>query len=449
MAPIINRLHLWEGQDELLTDFKTPEHVVVSGNGYGKSVFGSRWHFQRCLKNKKSAFSIIGAPTADIIKNVIIDVFEQTLIDHGLGRNDFKIFSSVQDMHVDLAWGHTILMRTFQKSAASFRVGYTASHAWMDESGLTDDRVPIEIAKRVRCARARALQRLYTGTPEGTKNWFARKIRADDVSRQGKFSIGDNIKILHGTSYDNPTLPEEYLRGMEAEFAWNENLRRAYLLGEVVPIYDHAGYDFDPDKHVGDYPADPADPLFLGWDFNVGSGRAGLITWIAMQQYKADLYAVDENQHRSRTTDEACRQFMKQFPPEKWRNQEIIVYGDAAAWARDTRGYINDYGIIEQELKPHYPLLRIKARRSNPSIEYRLSAVNRLFSDIYPRNFYLNKKCVKLAESFITTTVDSLGKIEKPAGEVWTHPGDAAGYVVVELYPIRKPQTRKVDFAYV
>ena len=109
-------------------------------------------------------------------------------------------------------------------------VAVDVSHTWLDEPGLCPLQAHVEIAKRTRCHKATIRQKLYTGTPEGV-NWFGELVSNEDIVEEGhynagpeemhlpRFSVADKLLILHGTTYDNPYSPEDYLRSLEKAFA--------------------------------------------------------------------------------------------------------------------------------------------------------------------------------------------------------------------------------------
>jgi hypothetical protein len=422
----------------------------VAGNGYGKSYFGARWHYDRMLRNKKSPFSLVTAPKEDLLLKGPVQRLKEVFAAHGLTEgnkkhNDYRI--KLRPLDIEMRWGHVIMCRSAHNSAVSNLVAVDVSHAWVDEPGLCPDQVSTEVAKRTRCPLATVNQRLYTGTPEGV-GWFSEKfggldpegVRDIEGHRVPLHSTGEMKLVLHGTTFENRRLRRGYVDSLIREFAWNKNLFLAYILGQFVPIYDFRGYDFDKTKHGADkLPIHHDRTLYLTWDFNVTQGRAGGVSWVTMQEHQNDLHVNAENKGASRTTFEAVDAFAHQFPTHTWGSKEIIVTGDASGDARDTRSYGTDYDIIRQKLAGlGYKNVRIQKPNANPSISMRLASVNRLFSDTHPDRLYVSSDCPKLQNSFLQTTIDERGKIIKPPRQTHTDFADACGYGVVKLRPIRE-----------
>lgn len=441
---------LWRGQRRILEDL-TPrrEFGVVGGNGYGKSLLGARFHFDRTILNKDSPYSLIAAPKDDLLKKGPIERLVQVFRDHGLkDTGPYKDYSVVGNpTDIRMRWGHTIMCRSVHKTAVSTLVAVDISHAWLSEAGLCPPSVNTEIAKRLRCPRAVCLQVLKEGTPEGVNHFSERfgsltpeGFRTVKGYKIPTFSAdyAKNRVCLHGVTYDNLALRESgYAEALEEEFSWNKNLFLAYLLGQFVPIYDFRGYDYDPTKHRRDLTIYNDRPLYLSWDFNVTQGRLGGVSWVTGQEFGRDIGFVAENKGSSRTTDEAIGGFISDF--QDWKNREVIITGDASGQARDTRGYDDDYAIIKARLSAAgFKHLRFKVPPSNPSVSKRITAVNRGFSDNSLSRLLVGSKCNKLHTSFLQTTIDEKGKIVKPTGQTHTDFADAAGYLVTLLRPIRE-----------
>lgn len=463
---ITSEAPLWDGQDVLIYDHEYDEHAVVSGVGYGKTHFAARWHFVRCVLNGQAGCkqSFIGAPTHKLLKQNILPMYLEFLDSIGLEQGDDYIYNR-SDLAVHFkGLNHTVLTAPLSITTRML-VSFSFSHAWIDECGLTSDHAPIEVAKRTRDGKAIALQTLYTGSPEGTNNWFykkcgnANKIKSNFSERETIVNVeGEDRKskllILHGKTKDNKTLPASYIDSLYREFAWNPNLIKAYINGEFVPVYEFSGYDYDKTRHMKKLEPDINKPLYLTWDFNVSQGAVALISWTAIQEHGQDLHCVRENRGRARGTLDAIDNFIEQFPPGLWGQVPISITGDCNGRNRSTRGDENDYDIISHRLKAAgYRNFTITAPYSNPLVSTRLATVNRMFSDkSIVGNLLLDNSCVKLDESFRTTTIDKFGKIEKPSGDTWTHPADGVGYYVCQARPIRDrlsiSDINRAQFAY-
>lgn len=418
-----NEVRLWRGQARLLQDTEKRHHAVVAGNRYGKTHFGAEWVVTRAILNRYSKQILVVAPTHSLLKQVN---FPAVLAVLDRARIPYK--ANLGDLVITLPWGVRLLFL----SAETHRrlVGYTAAAYWLDEPGICPEEIERELAKRLSCPNAVVRQGLHTGTPEGI-NHFAKMFGMGAVTRESPLhSVSETKIVLHGRTYDNPLLDPSYVQELLDAFGWNDNLRRAYIEGEFVPLFENNCFEFLADRDVTDLKADPElGRLTLTFDFNVG-----LVTWSALQEIKGKHFLVAENERRCRDTDQACDQFIKLLPPQLWAGCEIVVTGDCNGWARDTRSSSNDYDIIKNRLRPLYPRLKIVAPTSNPSVTASIVATNRL---LVKEILKVNRQCAGAIESLQTTVFDGKGGIKKPQGDTWTHRSDGLRYYVEEVAPIK------------
>jgi hypothetical protein len=209
----------------------------------------------------------------------------------------------------------------------------------------------------------------------------------------------------------------------------DEQLIKAWVLGQFVPLFANNVYRFNELTHCGDYPAiRDCSHIILGWDFNVGQ-----VAWAAQQMWEGQVRQIAEAPLKCDTTDDACDAFIRAFPPAMWRNHELIIDGDASGWHRDTRAYFSDYDIILNKLRALYPRVMIRAPRSNESVRTRIVLTNRALA----RNlFVIDRSCKQTIRSMNQCTYDGRGGIEKPTGDTWTHWADAATYPLCTEFPL-------------
>lgn len=437
-------LRLWSGQGSLLADRQKREHAVVSGVGYGKTHFGVRWHHARCIWNRESQLSVIGAPKTELLVTTIMPMYCEYLNELGYQEGkDYRAHWSTLNLKIQYSFGHSVIFRAMGPQSARSVVSYNASHAWVDEAGLCAENTSTEVTKRVRCPKARVRQKLFTGTPEGAKGFFFRKFGPQSVHRLPGtvFSGNKHVAVLHGRTYDNEYLEPDTVAEMRREMEWHPNLIKAYIEGIFVPVYDFSGFDYDAEKHAIDYgPPKPEYPIYLLWDFNVTTGRVGGVSWVAVQERGGDLIACAENRGSSRTTYEALDRFIADFDVDTYAATEIIINGDASGHARNPLTYDTHYQVIEAKLREAgFRRVQTITPQANPSVEFRIACCNRLFSDTYPNSLLIDKSCTKLENSLLMTTIDETGRVKKPKGESHTHFAEALGYGVTDLRPIEIP----------
>lgn len=432
---------LFAGQDRLFEDQTKAEHAIIAGLGAGKTTFGPRWDYKRVVDNCLSPESIIVAPNYRLLKNRCLAEYEQFLIAAGLregSKGDFTINLSSSDMKITFRpdthrpGGHTVHL--LSGAAPENIVSYNASHIWIDEPALMEEVVVQKTVERLRCPKAFYRQILFTGTPEGL-NWFYERFHPNKVPRvEGtKFSESENRLILHGSTYDNTTLPESYLRALEEQYAWDENLKKNYMLGEFADLSRHRFYfAFSERNHVGDYPPRlPERQLYLAFDNNVGR-----LAWVAAQPLPGvdkGLAVVRANKSDAENVLVACAQIIKTFPAE-WKNHRVVVYGDAVLWHRSNVTFTTGFLIIKSALEKHFRNVEIKAPRRNPFISDRSLCTNTFFGQ---NRLMIDRSCSAVVVSARTAQTDRLGKIKKPKDDDITHPMECVDRLTMALDPVR------------
>jgi len=401
-------IKLWRDAELLLKDYHFPVHKLSAGVGYGKTQFDTYWLHDRIAVNGGGYNYAVVAPTYKLLKGVNLDFLQQHLLNIGLVPNvDFRI--NLGDMSATFTHSED---KIFFVTADNYKtiLAYTLAGIVIDEPGWMSGEVLTELVKRLR-ADCQVLQMLYSGVPQGTG---AEKYFADSTGpkfrnhgtytvydkyygeqTKTRFRYTDSQLIMHGSTHENPLLPEQYIDMMYEDFGWSENLWRQQVHGEFVSSSVNTLYDFDSSKHVDDF-YDLNCPLWLSWDFNVGQ-----VTWLLCGEYRGVFHAFDENGSDAQDTHKACEQFIKRFP--QLRGRTIVVVGDSSGKSKDTRSGADDYRIIANTLKSAGYDPVIKAKNYNPHLSVSFIATNRLFNQ---GKAMINRRCKLLIYSLQATQPD-------------------------------------------
>ena len=427
-------LTLHAGQDELYYDQNRQFHCVVAGVGYGKTIFGPWWHFRRVLENPKSAESIVCAPTFRLVKQRCMPDYVAHLRSLGFKEGKKKHFDvnwSDHVINVHLYRGNEQKIIFLSGESPESIVAYSVSHAWIDEAALCPEQVMKNLIKRLRCPKSLLRRQiLCTSTPEGT-NWFHDRFGPHNCRRirETDFSIGKSALVLHGSSFDNPYLDQDYLDLLIEEFSWDEAYYQNYVLGQWVSLSkDRFYFAFKDRINIGAFPPMlDCKNLAISFDNNVGQ-----MAWVALQQYADRWICVASNRANARTIEEAIQQIVDTFPPLQWRNHKIDVFGDATLYNRNLHNYLTAFDVIETQLKSNYPDLSLRAPRFNPAVEDRMFVTNRAFEK---GRLIINKSCTKVIESARTAETDGKRGIRKKSKDKVTHLMEALDMALVNLEP--------------
>ena len=412
-----------------MRDTVRPELGVLSGFGYGKTTFGARWHLDRVEQNPHSE-SIILAPTHALLEQVSMEAFLSACAERGL----------VEGRHYDVNRSKFIIK--FRSGAKVIGIsgenpkriaGYNTSHAWIDEAARCKPDVRMQIVGRMRCPKAKFRQRLYTSTPEGM-NWLYELFNPDTLKREGRYSENQSKLLLHAATHDNPFLPADFLRALEETYGWDSEYFDAYVRGNWVLLSKNRFYFAFGQKNETDIPHhDDLKRFVLTWDFNVDK-----TSWTTVQEREIDgrrtWIATRANGSNARGVHEACAQFINAFPPQRYRDHSITVLGDASGHDRSVSSHRTAYQVIESELRQHYPLLRVEAKRGNPFVWERREVTNR---NLAKETLLINRTCTKLLQSLRMAESDGDRGIKKPKDDTVTHAAESLDMAMVVLDPLK------------
>lgn len=329
------------------------------------------------------------------------------------------------------------------KSADSGRLKYQgADKDWvhMDEEHPED--IFNEISIRV---GARRLRRFTTATilpPVGMLggiSWTFPKIIQPWLD-----GLKPNIGVFNASIYDNPHIPAEEIRNLEALFPEGSIDRKIRLNGELIPgISGSRAYSaFSSQINVAPQPdINFRRPLCWIWDFNVDP----LVSLVGqMENLRGDkkLFRV----HReliisgSGNIAEMCEYFKQIYPRH---GSEIWIYGDATSKGRSRQTGKSDYTLIANEMRTYGVPVRFKVPEANPPVPDRINAVNRVCRDENAEVcLVLDPSCTELKLDMEGVLRDGRGGIKKTYNDKdpyfkRTHTSDALGYWISKEAPVK------------
>lgn len=252
-----------------------------------------------------------------------------------------------------------------------------------------------------------------------------------------------HIALFGASIYDNPGIPIDEIKRLEAIYPEGSLSRRIRLDGEWLPgIGGSRAYTaFQRQIHVK--PAPPLSlrvPLVWTWDFNV-EPMCSLVG-----QVHGNTYWV----HQELVLDEAsipemCTMFKDKYPNH---GAEIWLYGDATSRRRTGQTGKTDYFIILQEMKAHGIPVRLRVPPENPRVPDRINAVNRLLLDEKGQvRLNVDPSCQELIKDLDGVLRDKRGGIMKTNNRKdpyfnRTHTSDSLGYWLAYEEPVQPPSEK-------
>lgn len=132
----------------------------------------------------------------------------------------------------------------------------------------------------------------------------------------------------------------------------------------------------------------PDETLHITCDFNVNP-----MCWCLAHVTKEKVYFFDEIVLENVTTEDTTQELIRRYPDHK---APIIINGDAAGTFRSTQSEIDNYMIMVNALKRHYPenAIHVVVRPSNPRIKHRITVWNSMVLDARgKRRILIDKRC--------------------------------------------------------
>lgn len=450
----VSRHKIFPGQGKLLNSTK-PNLVSFSGVGAGKTFVGSRWIAREADRAPRGQKLAIIAPTYRHLKRHHLKYALACLKEIGLIEQKHFVVNR-SDMVIEIFHNDVEIMFLSSDNYQSF-VAWEFLRAWWDEPGFCSEELREFVDERV--GRTEDGQIFYTGVIQ-RPNWYYTEFGPNEalevtqsytlpkITRRvspefsglicPRFRESESTLVMHSSSYENVFLKESYFKRLYDSYGYDEKLFKAHVLGMAVPINKNSVYsNFNEGISILECSQlrDKVPYINLCFDFNFGQ-----MSVATLQSWENDWFVTWSNNSLAKVTEDACFQFMEAFPPSIYGSFGLDVYGDQAGYARSPQIRTQDgsYQIIREILKPHYPRLRIRAKRHTIPQEVRVRATNKLHaqSGTGKKGLYADKSCKKLIAGWHLTEWDSSGSIKKGANDDMTHMPEAIDYGLHSLEPM-------------
>lgn len=437
----------WWVWDSIADETPLRTLCISGGLGSGKSHGGGIWDLQRVQQNgttmadPKPTKSWTVAPNYRICETLLeltfqvaLDVFELREGKHYTLRRSFPRVLDFSPMKLR----HQMFFLSAENP--EHFVSDSITHWRWSEVGVSKALVFEKLGDRLRDPRAKVLQGLAEGTPEGINHW-ADIADIPGVGRDRVDAEKNRRRFIVETGDNAANLTPGYVQALRDRYAYDPAKLISYEKGLFVPFNkSSAYYEFVESRNVvAPIEPRPEIPVYFCWDFNVSP-----LAWVAAQKFwtqekyysprREKVIALKEASGESRGLLDAVAEFAATFPVSQYRDTLIEVHGDASGWAKSHKGNTaSDYMNIEDYLRGlGYRNISIQSLRSNPIVRQRLEKVAALMAYEYTA---VTSECKKLITGFRKTSLkEGTWDIEKPQGEDWTHFPDAFTYGLFKLY---------------
>lgn len=383
-----------------------PHYVLLSGSiGSAKSCLMA-WIIIKHCTEFDGARALIGRKSMPDLKDTIFLKIIEMLEGAFIEGVDYSI--NYTTTTIKFRNGSEIITRSWHdrkyKKFRSLELSLVAIEE-LTENDARDWEFFIEVIGR--------LERL----PHVPENIFIAATNPDDPSHEAyKFFIKDSIKsgykatknnnihTYYSLTEQNPFLPKSYMNNLMNMY--DSKMIRRLLYGEWLYIKsDVIYYEYNPDKHfiLENTVPDVSLPLRLTFDFNIRKGKPMSSAAFTYNKRTGKFIFIDEVAIEGARTRDALEEWGGKGYFDLPHNPKIIIHGDAAGHAGDSRGYESDYTIIEKYLANYSRKDRkrleyeIDVPRSNPAVRDRHNTMNGQLCNAYGEsNIAIDRRCTMI-----------------------------------------------------
>tara|TARA_R100000808_G_scaffold6235_1_gene18633 strand:+ start:394 stop:1677 length:1284 start_codon:yes stop_codon:yes gene_type:complete len=410
------------------------------------NYFDSQWKFLRNPKNARISCFTGGMGsgkttvlTHKIFKCLLEKVNPQTGKSNGLIL--YPTFSLAEEVFVEpfidilerngIAYTYNIAAHKFRTVYGDLKIYITNQPHKIVGSNYTYcgiDELDIETYKNAEMSVQKALSRLrgcdnaelfITSTPEGFHFLYDFMV----------INNNDNKFLVHGKTTDNKYLPESYIQSLKDNY--DENLLKAYLLGQFVNLQKGATYDFDREIHIKECKYNKHKPLYIGLDFNILPMAACIIQ---EQQNSPQIQVIDEILLSHQGGGDLMTRRMCETIRQKYPNNIYHMFPDATGKARGSSSRYSDIEIIRREHG-----FNVHVRHANPLVINRVNSVN---NNLSKKNIIIDPSCKMLIRDFEqVVNKEGTREIDKSGMKSdLSHISDAFGYYCNFRHPSIRPK---------
>lgn len=427
-----------------IRDETTKVFAVTAGLGSGKTHGECQWLHDRVLLTGAQRCVFV-LPTYQKVHDSAIPTYRKVMTQ--LGYTEGEHFKVLASPYPRIVYANNQEVHFLSANHSDQFVGAEYGAGVIDEAGSIDEGIYKLVRTRIRAVAS--AQCLLGGVPQGL-NWYA-DLFDDKGAGWVETTTRDyrhaerNFRRFRLTSYENDFLPPDYVQNLIDLYGTNSAYIQSYIYGIFTALCEGNCYtNYSPVRHnVEDQNPDPYREVYLTLDFN-----AAPLAWCAGQRVPYEEYGTRKHrmliQHNAdlggTVLEDAAVEFAAKYPPARFGNTLVKLYGDSSGHAESHKTRETDYDAMARYLRElGFRRVDICALRYNPLETVTVEALNKWFLG---DECYVCRRCGNLQRSLMGTRwKEGEKKIEKKAGEKVTHWSDALKYLA---FALQEGEGRKV-----
>lgn len=390
--------------------------ALIGGFGCGKSKFLAAEALKLSVINRGCYGGVFGPTYDEVLRKVMLPEITGMLDGLGVAYN----YHGTKKLLTIPLWDGRLWF--FSAHDPAKIKGPTLAFSVCDEPGLYKEKSWQVILTRVRDPRAKKLQHVFGGTPEGM-GWLY-----DILITKGK---EEDTFVKFASTRDNIHLPEYVVEQYYEQFP--ARIAKMYLEGQFMPLAEAQVYfAYNPERHDDKKLAIQKHiPLNIGIDFNIRNMYAEV-----NQIARKDVF------HPLEITAFETKELAENIYEDLNGHYPWHLFPDASGQYKDSKG-ISDFQILHDvfavkglKLGKHYFMHYPPA---NGNVRDRTNALNCLMENAKGESHYFINptRCPKARRDYMQVSYKENSREIDKSNNKLTHPSDAEGYMAVRKFPIR------------
>ncbi len=410
---------------------KKPIIALVSGVGAGKTTVSSMWALQQCRRSKPGEQGLIAAQTYQVLIDATLTNFYAYCREYGIPIVPKKKPMRAHPVTIQVKLHRSHWTTIYCRSLTNYEALSGTEIAWavIDEAFMSSMEAFALVQARLRGNDTN--QCLISTTPPDPSHWLY-----DFLVNNFKPELMDYFAAR--TIENAKNLPKGYIERLKILYdkrLYDRMLNAMWISLNTDRIY----HNFDRDVHVTDelLKIDPnCEYVLWAHDFNCAEGKP-MSSIVAQLHYKQspltglvryELHVIDEIIIEKSSTYEAVHEFEARYS-DRYKHK-VMVYGDPAGKATDTRSKKSDYDIMQA-----YGYVNQNVAISHPPIRTRHNTVNSLLKNVEGDvRIFISPKCKTLIKGLNTVRNKTGTQIEHETYE--QHVTTALGYLCCQEFDI-------------
>ena len=361
---------------------KTNRDVALYQGGYGsgKTFVGGLMGICLCMKYP-GIVGLVGALTFPLVRDTTLRQYLEHLESMNFVENVHFEYKKAEEKLI-FKNGSEIMFRHLQEPAKlkSLNLGFVELEEMSDIPESTFKMLLSRLRQTIKddWKEKGFKYRLFGHTnPEAAKGWIYKYF----VEQKP-----DNYRLIQAPTTQNKYLAPDYVESLKQ--IYDAEYYRINVLGEFGDYTSGLVVKGFTDENIQSITYQPDMPLHITCDFNVGT-----MMWVLAHKTVDKVFYFDEVVLEDVTTEDTIQEVIRRYPNHKG---SIIINGDAAGQFRSTQSERDNYVIMRNALRRHYPNndIKLHIRRGNPPIKRRIAGFNAMVKDYSGnRRIYVDKRC--------------------------------------------------------